>query len=239
MEQRILELERKLRTTSAITWVLALLVVGLAVLTQIPLRTPQVIYVGNKNGAHARIGAEGFYLIAADGRTRAAMDLTETGPRVALLDEKGSEGGAFQLTAEGVALSLKSGSGAQIFLNAEGQATLLVDAGGGRGKLQIDASAGKTTLALDAGAQAGSVVLTAATLGATLIAGHPKVPVTAALFTTDNQAGLALGRADSPAKLAEKGTAAALVSVNADGAPAMELRTADGLQRIVAPAAAQ
>jgi len=235
LEQRIAELERKLRTTSAISWILVFLVVGVAALTQIPLRTPQVIFVGDRNGAHTRIGPEGVYLVAADGRARAAIDLTEAGPRVALFDAKGTEGATLRMTADGVALNLKAASGAQIFLNAENQASLLVDAGGGRGKLVAEATAGKTQINLDGGDQgAGTVKLTAAAVGASLIASHPQVPVTAALFTTTDQSGLALGRADSPSKLAEPKTAAALLSVNAEGKPAMELRREDNARRIIA-----
>ncbi|MCB9546430.1 MAG: hypothetical protein H6706_11345 [Myxococcales bacterium] len=238
MEQRIAELERKLRTTSAITWVLAFLLVGVAVLTQIPIRTPQVIFVGDQNGAHTRIGPEGLYLVAADGRPRASVDLVEGSPRVALFDAKGTEGGSLRLTDEGVSLNLKSAPGAQVFLNADNQATLLVDSGGGRGKLVVEATAGRTQMALDGGSQGTATVkIMAAATGASIVANHPSVPVTAALFTTADASGLALGRADSPGKLTAERTAAALFSVDADGNPAMQLRKADGTSRIIAPQA--
>ncbi|MEZ4466111.1 MAG: hypothetical protein R3F60_00285 [bacterium] len=236
MEQRIAELERKLRTTSAITWVLALLLVGVAVLTQIPIRTPQVIFVGDQNGAHTRVGPEGIYLVAADGRARASLDLVEGSPRVALFDAKGTEGGSMRLTEEGVSLNLKSAPGAQIYLNADNQATLLVDAGSGRGKLVAEASPGRTQLAMDGGNQkAATVKIMAAAGGSSLVASHPDVPVTAALFTTADVSGMALGRADSPGKLGEANIPAALVSVNADGNPAMQLKKADGTSRVIAP----
>lgn len=232
-EQRIAQLERKIKTTQTITIVMFLMLAGVAALTQIPLRKPTTVTLGEATGQHTLITAEGIYLKGADGTVQAALHQTKTGPRLAL-----AEGVQLQATATGAAASFKSKSGPMVALSAEQGAIILADSGGGAAKASLEASKTTASSNIKSGTSAGTIRLLASAKVASITAGNPSLPATAALFTTDASSGLALGRAESPSKLStDKTAAAALLSVNADGQPALEVRRSGGRNKVVAPSA--
>ena len=125
-----------------------------------------------------------------------------------------------------------------VALSAEQVAVVLADSGGGAAKASIEASKKSAWATFKSGTSAGTIRLLANETVASVTAGNPSLPATAALFTTGASSGLALGRAESPTKLAtDKTTAAALLSVNADGAPALEVRRSGGMNKVFAPPA--
>lgn len=232
-EQRIAQLERKIKTTQTITIVMFLMLAGVAALTQIPLQKPTVITLGETTAAHTRVTADGIYLMGADGTVQAALHVSKTGPRLAL-----AEGVSLQATATGGNATFKSKSGPVVALSAEQGAIIMADSGGGAAKATMEASKKSAWGTYKSGTSAGTIRLLANENVASVTAGNPSLPATAALFTTGASSGLALGRAESPTKLAsDKSSAAALLSVNADGAPALEVRRSGGVNKVFAPPA--
>lgn len=230
-EQRIAQLERKIKTTQAITVMMFLMLAGVAALTQIPLRKPDVINIGDTTKAHTRITTEGVYLMGDDGNVRAALHIHETGPRLAL-----AEGVSLLATPTGGTATLKSKTGPTVALSAEAGAIVLVDSGGGAAKATLEAKQKTAWSTIQSGTSAGTIRLLANEKVASITAGNPTTPATAALFTSEATSGIALGRADTPAKLAtDKSLAAALLSVNADGQPSLEVRKNGGARKVVAP----
>lgn len=230
-EQRIAQLERKIKTTQAITVMMFLMLAGVAALTQIPLRKPEVINIGDTTKAHTRITTDGIYLMGDDGNVRAALHVAETGPRLAL-----AEGVTLIATPTGGTGSFKAADGASVAMSAQQGAILVVDSGGGAAKATLEAKQKTAWATIQSGTSAGTIRLLANEKVASVTAGNPTQQATAAMFTSDTTSGIALGRADSPAKLAtDKSLAAALLSVNADGQPSLEVRKNGGARKVVAP----
>lgn len=230
-EQRIAQLERKIKTTQAITIMMFLMLAGVAALTQIPLRKPDVINIGDTTQAHTRITTDGVYLMGAGGEVLGALHVSKTGPRLAL-----SEGVSLQATAAGGTGTFKSKSGPVVAISAESGAIVLADSGGGAAKSSLEAKGKTAWSSIKSGTSAGEVRILANEKVASVTAGNTAQPSTAALYTSDTTSGVALGRADSLGKLAtDKQLAAGLLSVNADGQPSLELRRNGGARKVVAP----